>query len=170
MKLSAAFVSLAATLSRNLPVGAVPLSHELSITRSTGTSVVFGPTFRYVYASDGTKLATYKNGVSDKPISDEELVNDTVVIKAIEASVSITMAVCTGNPNNGIACAAVGALSVLSNFFAAWYGRKREDDLDIVHNTDYPPIATCSTACRLKNEAPEGDWRLFGNVSRLTDT
>lgn len=160
MRFTVALVAIMSAIASSLLVSATPVTTDLVIRSPTIVS-----TTRHVYAANGAKLATIKDGdtMGLDLATLEPLANPEIVTKAFDAAVSITQAVCTnGGP---VACGVVGAIAVFGVFFSLWYGRRELDGPLIDVNTDYPAVSGCGTICRLKFEAEEGPWRSIGNVS-----
>lgn len=125
--------------------------------REVGT---LGPAVTYF--SNGTELAIIHPSEGNVLIP---LASDAVKIAAFTTAATITTTICKTPGVPPIACIGFGAVSVIGAFFAAFepFGRRELDE--VIFHIDYAPVLGCSLRCRLRSEAPEGDWRVIGNVT-----
>lgn len=156
-----AFAALGYILSQISCVHASPPS---SPNRILDASIARELTPRYV-SQQSHPIDAVDDRLSHSQISPDHQgrADDEITIIPISVGVSLTQATCSDSADP-ISCATIATVAVYSNFFAApWSGGRRSSDA-LYANTEYPPVPGCSTACRLKSEAEEGDWRAIGNV------
>ncbi|KAJ7707231.1 hypothetical protein B0H16DRAFT_1824344 [Mycena metata] len=163
-------ITALALLSHACLVAASPTTDLAPAVRAPSTTCFHwaGPATTFVYDNSGKQIAAIRPGdnVTSSNVTSLDLAPATdpgLLTTAFDTAVKITEVVCKAT--GPIACVATGIISLFGVFFSAYL----LNGCDLVHAhmlvTDFPPIRGCGTICRLRNKAPEGDWRLIGNAT-----